>query len=168
MRDRWVVLRVGFDSSIAFHRFTKALGCERDEGVAILYRLAGWFEIHGDYGKVETPPSTVDMVMQRRGVADALLGVGWMVDHDGVLTLREFCSVSAKRKSLGVKVRRDVLRSGRCAACGSKNDLVVDHIRPIVRGGSCDRSNLQALCRPCNSAKGRKTMDEFMSARGVR
>jgi HNH endonuclease len=29
----------------------------------------------------------------------------------------------------------------------------VDHIVPLARGGSRDRSNLQALCRPCHEAK---------------
>lgn len=29
----------------------------------------------------------------------------------------------------------------------------VDHIVPLVEGGSDDRSNLQGVCRPCHQAK---------------
>jgi len=41
-----------------------------------------------------------------------------------------------------------------CLHCGSRNDLTVDHIVPVSRGGSDFLSNLQTLCRPCNSRKG--------------
>lgn len=33
------------------------------------------------------------------------------------------------------------------------DDLTVDHIVPLSQGGTNDHSNLQVLCRPCNSAK---------------
>ncbi len=38
--------------------------------------------------------------------------------------------------------------------CGAADDLTVDHIVPRWAGGTKDLSNLQVLCRPCNSAKG--------------
>jgi hypothetical protein len=41
----------------------------------------------------------------------------------------------------------------RCLRCRSTRDLTVDHIVPRSRGGSNDESNLQTLCRKCNSAK---------------
>lgn len=40
-----------------------------------------------------------------------------------------------------------------CLACGSGEDLSLDHIIPRSKGGSHDESNLQTLCRRCNSAK---------------
>jgi 5-methylcytosine-specific restriction endonuclease McrA len=41
----------------------------------------------------------------------------------------------------------------RCRACGADVDLTVDHIVPVIHGGSNTESNLQTLCRTCNSRK---------------
>lgn len=41
-----------------------------------------------------------------------------------------------------------------CVECEAPEDLTVDHIVPISRGGGNDPSNLRVLCRPCNSRKG--------------
>lgn len=38
----------------------------------------------------------------------------------------------------------------------------IDHIEPLARGGSNDISNLQWLCRRCNTSKGTKGMDEWL------
>lgn len=46
-------------------------------------------------------------------------------------------------------------RDGRaCLNCGSADDLTLDHIWPRSLGGTDEVSNLQTLCRPCNSRKG--------------
>lgn len=60
------------------------------------------------------------------------------------------------RKPLGPGVTRAVWdRDGwECQECGSHCDLTVDHITPVVLGGSDDMANLQTLCRSCNSRKG--------------
>ena len=43
-----------------------------------------------------------------------------------------------------------------CAKCSTTENLTVDHIKPLIRGGSNHISNLQILCRRCNSVKGSK------------
>lgn len=54
-------------------------------------------------------------------------------------------------------LRYSILRGHeRCASCGGTDDLTIDHIHPIVRGGSHDPKNLQILCGSCNSSKGAK------------
>lgn len=43
----------------------------------------------------------------------------------------------------------------RCRKCGRKtNDLEVDHIYPIAKGGKTTFDNLQTLCHRCNVKKG--------------
>jgi hypothetical protein len=43
-----------------------------------------------------------------------------------------------------------------CLRCGATDDLTLDHIYPWSKGGPDSYSNLQTLCRPCNSSKGAK------------
>ncbi|MEX2953502.1 HNH endonuclease [Serratia fonticola] len=53
---------------------------------------------------------------------------------------------------------------GRCAYCGvllSSESLTVDHVLPKHRGGDNSVTNLLACCRPCNTAKGTKTMEQW-------
>ena len=43
----------------------------------------------------------------------------------------------------------------RCRVCGRKtNDLEIDHVIPIAKGGKTTSSNLQTLCSYCNKKKG--------------
>ncbi len=47
----------------------------------------------------------------------------------------------------------------RCLACGNTGPLTADHIVPLSKGGRHDISNIQPLCRSCNSHKRTKTVD---------
>jgi 5-methylcytosine-specific restriction endonuclease McrA len=47
-----------------------------------------------------------------------------------------------------------VLAVGRCAWCGTTRQLTVDHIVPLIKGGSNALNNLQCLCKACNNVKG--------------
>jgi len=46
-----------------------------------------------------------------------------------------------------------------CVRCDSMENIVKDHITPIYQGGSDHISNLQPLCRTCNSSKGSENKD---------
>ena len=47
----------------------------------------------------------------------------------------------------------------RCANCGLEEDLALDHVIPIARGGLSTLDNLQLLCAECNRIKGKLTID---------
>ena len=56
-----------------------------------------------------------------------------------------------------------------CAGCFKKikgNNYHVDHIQPLVLGGSNWPSNLQILCPYCNCSKGGKSPENFYQSRG--
>lgn len=48
-----------------------------------------------------------------------------------------------------------------CTVCGSTENLCVDHILPVSRGGFTQMNNLQVLCEKCNLQKSNMNMDEF-------
>ena len=49
-----------------------------------------------------------------------------------------------------------------CQYCGSKKDITIDHVHPIVRSGTHESQNLCVACRTCNCSKGAKTVEEFL------
>jgi 5-methylcytosine-specific restriction endonuclease McrA len=65
-------------------------------------------------------------------------------------------TVSTRRQPIPDDVKVQVWQrdGGRCASCGSNEELEFDHIIPLVMGGSNTFRNLQLLCGSCNRAKG--------------
>lgn len=62
------------------------------------------------------------------------------------------------RGRAGVKLRKQVRdEEPLCRICQAKGRTrpteEVDHIVPLSRGGSNERSNFQGLCKPCHQAK---------------
>ena len=80
-----------------------------------------------------------------------------------------FSAPRPRRPRIAGDVKQDLYRrqGGQCMYCGARQrmDLMdVDHKRPLSRGGSNGRRNLQLLCRTCNARKGNKTDREFRMA----
>lgn len=51
---------------------------------------------------------------------------------------------------------------GKCAHCGKKislpSEMTVDHVIPLIKGGTNDMGNLVILCEECNKSKGELVM----------
>lgn len=60
-----------------------------------------------------------------------------------------------KRPKIYEKVRSIVMaRDGhRCRFCGSRDDLSIDHIKPLSQGGDHSPVNMQVLCIDCHRMK---------------
>jgi 5-methylcytosine-specific restriction protein A len=57
------------------------------------------------------------------------------------------------------------LALGMCYYCGqkfSKEELSMDHITPIARGGKTSKGNVVTSCKPCNSKKRALTPAEMI------
>ncbi|MFN8436704.1 MAG: HNH endonuclease [Cytophagales bacterium] len=48
----------------------------------------------------------------------------------------------------------------KCAYCGSKHSLTLDHVQPRSRKGPTTWENLITACSPCNAKKGDRTPEE--------
>ena len=48
-----------------------------------------------------------------------------------------------------------------CMWCGTTENITLDHLIPLARGGEHSVGNLVAACRSCNSSKGNKLPIEF-------
>ncbi|EBR5151916.1 HNH endonuclease [Salmonella enterica] len=61
----------------------------------------------------------------------------------------------ARKKISAPVILKIFKRDGyRCRVCGTNEDLTIDHIQPVSKGGTSEDENLQTLCRSCNSRKG--------------
>lgn len=79
-----------------------------------------------------------------------------------------------KRGAEGIHTAQDIARlyreqRGRCVYCKKKLPKAyhIDHVVPLVKGGSNWPSNLQLLCPPCNLRKGTKLPIEFARQHGL-
>lgn len=51
--------------------------------------------------------------------------------------------------------------SSSCWACGTSQNISLDHILPLSRGGTHSVGNMLSLCRGCNSSKGNRLLSEW-------
>ena len=49
-----------------------------------------------------------------------------------------------------------------CDKSGKNTYLQMDHVHPKSKGGSDRYDNRVAACKPCNTAKGNQTLEEFL------
>ena len=71
------------------------------------------------------------------------------------------CDPKPQRHAWNLKwknIRKQVFERDphKCKQCGSTDNLVIDHLIPLARGGTNDLDNLQILCKSCNRKKAAK------------
>lgn len=76
---------------------------------------------------------------------------------------------NARRRAVGRLTPADVTavfeRWGHaCIYCGTPDELTIDHVVPIVRGGTNDPRNLRPACMKCNRRKNAKDVDAFLAS----
>ncbi len=56
-------------------------------------------------------------------------------------------------------------QQGRCIYCQKniENSFVIEHKIPLSRGGKDCLENIDLVCRPCNTSKGRMTKEEYLA-----
>lgn len=85
---------------------------------------------------------------------------GWYQPADERHIRRERARARALRASPWWKAQ---LAKGECHYCHghfAPDQLTMDHIIPVARGGTSDKSNVVPACFPCNQAKSAKTPAE--------
>ncbi|KAI4341173.1 hypothetical protein MLD38_025930 [Melastoma candidum] len=79
-----------------------------------------------------------------------------------VLRVPDFLQVIKRRRIRSTLNRKNILYRDNysCQYCRSRENLTVDHVLPVARGGEWKWENLVAACARCNSRKGQKTIEE--------
>lgn len=82
---------------------------------------------------------------------------------------RRYDSMSKDIMSAESEHYASIIKNDPCVWCGSTDtESSIDHIVPIVDGGSNQWENFAPACRSCNSAKNRKSVLEFLLADGLK
>ncbi|KAI4325549.1 hypothetical protein MLD38_030934 [Melastoma candidum] len=79
-----------------------------------------------------------------------------------VLRVPQLLQVVKRRRVKNSLSRKNILYRDNytCQYCSSGENLTIDHILPISRGGEWTWENLVTACSRCNSRKGQKTIEE--------
>jgi 5-methylcytosine-specific restriction endonuclease McrA len=84
------------------------------------------------------------------------------IEKDAKHIARERAKARTLRKS---QWWLDKLNAGICDYCGKKfppDELTMDHIVPLARGGKSTKGNIAACCKQCNNAKKHLTPAEML------
>ncbi|MBA0751935.1 hypothetical protein Gogos_000822, partial [Gossypium gossypioides] len=79
-----------------------------------------------------------------------------------VLRVPHLLQVVKRRRIRSNLSRKNVLFRDNftCQYCSARDNLTIDHVLPVARGGEWKWENLVTACAKCNSKKGQKTLKE--------
>lgn len=89
-------------------------------------------------------------------------------NRDHYLEQHRIHSINRRNRETGERINIEQWKKlcdkydNKCLACGKIGDyqtLTMDHVIPVIYGGKNLISNIQPLCRECNSSKGTKIID---------
>jgi 5-methylcytosine-specific restriction endonuclease McrA len=92
----------------------------------------------------------------------------WRKEHPASRRAKKIRRRAMKMKAPGAGVSAAqwiaiLANSPRCEYCGSRDNLTMDHVIPLCRGGAHDILNIVPACHSCNSKKGSKLLSEWKS-----
>ena len=140
-------------------------------GLSPLARLLwmGSWNFADDYGCMPADPTQLKLRVLPADDCDPsalvaeLFAAGLLEDFDGRWRVPQWSElqgldphVVTERRRMSPTIRRQILaRDGSaCLNCGRSDDLQIDHVHPVSKGGLTEPENLAVLCGPCNRRKG--------------
>lgn len=78
---------------------------------------------------------------------------------------RKLAGIKRQGSQIGPKIRDQIVKRDRdlCRYCGysaGRGWSAIDHVVPVIQGGTTDLDNLALACFRCNSTKGGRTPEE--------
>ncbi len=106
----------------------------------------------------DTPPTVLNLAvvtgLNEHEVRCAVKGLSARRALPQFLRVHQLPKVDTPRTPVDETTRRAIfMRDGTCRWCGSGIAVTIDHIKPVVLGGTNEIENLQVLCHSCNSRK---------------
>jgi hypothetical protein len=118
-----------------------------------------------------------DLLAENERLRNALMAIVESPRKAGILACQRIASealrggvteIATKESSLGDPVYfARVIRylhercNSKCVYCDSTEELQIDHLLPVSRGGGDEVGNLVLACKACNQRKGTQTATEF-------
>lgn len=104
------------------------------------------------------PPKGSKHTPEAREKISAALRQRWATNRDGMLASLAHLKLQKPREELRYRrnftdLQRREWKESCCAWCKATDNLVLDHIIPVMCEGENERRNCQTLCQPCNMWK---------------
>lgn len=131
-------------------------------------RVEKWLEIDTTQFLCESYSMSVGEIGETFFEIISAAQTGSNICGENAVSLSRFLSVrqrTIRRGSLPQSLRTLIMdRDGEvCFYCRSKTGpWEVDHIHPVSKGGDDSPDNLCVACKPCNRAKGAKSVEEWI------
>tara|TARA_R110000803_G_scaffold132570_2_gene199800 strand:+ start:450 stop:899 length:450 start_codon:yes stop_codon:yes gene_type:complete len=123
------------------------------------------FLTHDRYNKVSDSLSYLRSIKEINGEEYRIINNMFKHQYNNLFKIKEFIKQQPRRHAqlfIGKKKIRSFIfkrDNYKCLRCGSVDGLSLDHIKAINNGGENKLSNLQTLCKSCNSWKSTNYID---------